>query len=153
MERRMTRSGWRKGWPWCASWAREVWIHAYQQKGASAATLEGISKILGPSAMTTYENAKKSSLVEVNSLPAPGAITIWRHGLIGWTGHAGIVVAWKDEWLDLYAGGPRFNTIEGNTNDAGGREGYIVAMKSRPLDFSKKGGRLNLLGFIHPKEV
>jgi hypothetical protein len=38
-------------------------------------------------------------------------------------------------------------SIEGNTNDAGGREGYIVAEKQRTT--LKKEDGLNVLGFIN----
>ena len=43
-------------------------------------------------------------------------------------------------------------TIDGNTNDKGGREGYIVAPIKRNIDFTIKNG-LVLKGFIHPKEI
>jgi hypothetical protein len=46
--------------------------------------------------------------------------------------------------------GKSIKTIEGNTNDKGGREGYTVASKNRLIDFTNDNG-LRMLGFIKPK--
>jgi hypothetical protein len=56
-------------------------------------------------------------------------------------GHAGVVVEAHDNY---------FKSVEGNTNDAGGREGYIVAEKRRYYTFDVDNG-LRLLGFVHPE--
>ena len=44
-------------------------------------------------------------------------------------------------------------TVEGNTNDDGSREGYMVAEKQRKIDFDVKQNGLVLMGFVHPKII
>lgn len=60
--------------------------------------------------------------------PTPGCIVVWRHA--DGKGHVGFVER-------LTGSGPQtpilLHTIEGNTNDEGGREGYEVAARVRPL--------------------
>jgi hypothetical protein len=77
--------------------------------------------------------------------PVLGAIAIWqkwKDGKATSSGHAAIVERWTDTHVI---------TIDGNTNDKGGREGYIVADgKKRSLNFDARKG-LVLLGFIHPR--
>ena len=71
-------------------------------------------------------------------------IVIWqtyKKGKAQGTGHAAIV---------MEVGEDTIKTIEGNTNDKGGREGYIVASKSRSINFTNDNG-LRMLGFIKPK--
>lgn len=63
-----------------------------------------------------------------------GMIPIWRHGKTT-NGHTGIA---KD------SGKVSFTTVEGNTNDAGSREGDGVYAKKRLM----VGGSMSLVGFI-----
>lgn len=56
----------------------------------------------------------------------PGAIFIMDYGT--GLGHTGFVVRIENNVM---------HTIEGNTNDAGSREGYIVALKTRKLSAIK----------------
>ena len=59
-------------------------------------------------------------------------MAVWRLGN-GWQGHIGIVI-------DVHQG--KFSTIEGNTNDKGGREGYIVTICKQRVGEGVKGGRV-----------
>ncbi len=71
------------------------------------------------------------------SEPCPGLIAIWQHGDTA-AGHAGIVeMKTKDG----------FYSMEGNSNEAGSREGDGVYRKKRLLT---PMGNLKLLGFIDP---
>jgi hypothetical protein len=51
----------------------------------------------------------------------PGSIFLDRRTSTDWT-HTGLVIAFHDNV---------FETIEGNTNDSGGREGYEVCKRTR----------------------
>jgi hypothetical protein len=52
---------------------------------------------------------------------APGCLFLVRRTPTDWT-HTGIVVSTNDE---------TFRTIEGNTNDDSGREGYEICLRTR----------------------
>lgn len=78
-----------------------------------------------------------------HATPEYGALMImqtFKRGKPQSTGHMGIVESWGTSIL----------TLDGNTNDTGGREGYIVARKSRPLSLKLKPDGLSIIGFIHP---
>lgn len=94
-------------------------------------------------AVRTYRHFK--GIGQVSREPVVGSIAIWqkyKDGKATSSGHAAIVERWNTTHIW---------TIDGNTNDKGGREGYIVANdKKRLINFSSKSG-LVLLGFIHPK--
>jgi hypothetical protein len=66
---------------------------------------------------------------------------IWQryeNGVKTWKGHAGLVI-------NVLANGS-FETIEGNTNSAGSREGDSVQIKIRTM--AKRMDGLNILGFV-----
>ena len=73
-------------------------------------------------------------------------LLIWqkyKNGVATAYGHAAIVEYWNESFVF---------TVDGNTNDKGGREGYIVADdKKRSRSFTKRKNGLVLKGFIHPK--
>jgi len=139
-EKRMKEVGFEKGFAWCSLFSERVWTDFYQQKGTPVA-LAKIKKLCSASAVTTYNNFKADGSFIVSSTPKIGAIVIWSHGS-GPQGHAGIVVEIVDSTT--------FKSVEGNTNDQGGREGIEVAEKTRKTNnpFSSKG--LNIKGFIYP---
>lgn len=130
-EAAMKRVGWFKGAAWCDFFAELVWTTAYRDDLKTAAIL---SKLFTGGTLRSFQNFKKSRLFTISMTPVPGALVYWKHSAT--TGHVGIVVEAPD--------GPQFRTVEGNTNDAGGREGYIVARRWRNL--SEK----SLLGFVYP---
>lgn len=132
-EKRMKAVGWAKGQAWCAYFVELVCREALPEKD------EELAKLFSASAVKTYENFQKAG--RASERPTPGSLAVWRYG-DGWQGHIGVVSEIVSENI--------FKTIEGNTNATGGREGYIVALKTRKLKqlFSAKG--LNLIGFITP---
>jgi surface antigen len=136
-EQRMKETGWVKGASWCSYFAELVWSEAY--KGTE---LESeVKSTFNGSATATYKNFDLAKWT-VSKVPQIGALAVWRHGS-GWQGHIGIVV----DVAEL-----SFKTVEGNTNDKGGREGYIVALKNRSIKTFYQANGLNLIGFVYPKE-
>jgi len=138
-EQRMKDTGWIKGASWCSFFCELVWKEAY----VGTPIFNEIEKLFSGSATATFKNfdLAKSSGWETGQTPKPGALAVWRLGN-GWQGHIGIVI-------DVHQG--KFSTIEGNTNDKGGREGYIVANKMRVLGGKYQPNGLNLIGFVYPK--
>lgn len=135
-ENMMKEVGWKEGDQWCVFFAKLTWW----QK-APAFLKPKIKSAISGSSQTTWENVSKDPAFVTSKIPKPGDMVIWqsyKNGVPQWTGHAGIVekVGFND-----------FKTIEGNTNDAGGREGYIVAQKDRTFNFDTNNG-LRLKGFI-----
>lgn len=123
---------------WCMSFAKMVWIKKFGRR-----YVDVLDKLITPSTQTTWMNFEqdKSGKFEVSKEAKRGAIVIWqnyKNGVSEWTGHAGIVQRVHSD---------KFETIEGNTNDFGGREGVLVAEKTRDYDFEKTNG-LRLKGFI-----
>lgn len=101
-------------------------------------------KLFSASAVQTYKNFQKSGGYMFNNLPQEGNIVIWQkytEGKPQWQGHAGIVYELKSQW--------EFTSIEGNTNEAGGREGTSVQIKDRKVLKDVWNG-LKVLGFIKP---
>lgn len=140
-EKRMKDVGWQDGQAWCSYFAELVWREAYKITTYD----KELAKLFSGSATQTYKNFQLSGNWEFGATPREGALAVWRYG-VGWQGHIGIVYA-LDEKDPL-----KFLTIEGNTNQAGGREGIEVAKKIRFLNKPLTTSGLNLVGFIYPKE-
>jgi len=134
-EEMMKNVGWKRGQSWCAYFVKVIWVNKYGKK------LPELDKLLSGSTQLTWKNFSDdtSGKFEVSRVPRVGDIAIWKIGTN--SGHTGIVTK---------VGATNFETIEGNTNDVGGREGYIVARRERNYDFNKSG--FKLLGFIHIKK-
>jgi hypothetical protein len=146
-EIKMKKVGFEIGNAWCALFTELVAKEALPQY-----TIQ-LDKLFSASAVQTFKNFQQyvkivngkylpSDLkVSISAAPVENSIVIWQHykgGKPDWTGHAGIVTKKISD--------TSFNSIEGNTNDVGGREGYIVASKKRTT--VKKEDGLNVLGFI-----
>lgn len=128
----------RKGDPWCMSFVKMIWTK--KTKGKYQDLLD---RLMTPSTQGTYANFKNdtSNKFEVSKKPKRGSIVIWQQYVNGspkYRGHAGIVTR---------VGFDSFNTIEGNTDDTGGREGYTVAKKKRKYNWNTNNG-LRIKGFI-----
>ena len=130
-EKKMKEVGFSAGQAWCAYFSELVWKEAGEDV-----------KPFSASAFKTYQNYEKAGRKGVTK-PEPGALVVWRsvvNGQLQWTGHIGIVIEAHDD---------HFVTIEGNTNDKGGREGIKVALKKRSYNWKADKG-LRLIGFINP---
>lgn len=128
----MESVGFQSGQAWCAYFAELVFKEAYPSN-------KDLDKHFSASAVTTFYNFQKANY-KILSKPEVGSLVIWQNQKDGkpqWTGHAGVVVE---------SNGDSFKSVEGNTNDVGGREGYIVALKSRKVQQVKNG--LQILGFV-----
>lgn len=133
-EKKMKAVGFIPSQSWCAYFCELVYKEAMPQL-----SLE-LDKLFSASATKTYDNFKKAGYV-ISGKPSPGALAVWQYGS-SWKGHIGIVTEIRSEKM--------FMSVEGNTNDKGGREGYIVAERARMLDQPLSSVGLNLLGFIYP---
>jgi hypothetical protein len=144
-EAEMREAGWEPGEAWCASFTKLVFKKAYQDQPDIQAEIE---RLFSKSATKTHANFDASDWKTRNPdgsmimKPAEGALVVWRMGK-SWAGHIGIVTKRISD--------TEFETIEGNTNEEGGREGIEVAYKRRFVtrEFKPKG--LNPIGFILPK--
>ena len=141
-ETAMKSVGWVKGYSWCVLFVKLVWKNAIADETTRAAAM----KLINPNSQATLQNfiKDKSGLFEISDKATPGAIAIFqtfKNGKGQWTGHAGLVTAAYPDY---------FESIEGNTNDAGGREGYIVATKKRKYNSAVTNG-LRLRKFISIK--
>jgi hypothetical protein len=108
-------------WPWCAGFA------CYLLRQACAATGEKLPIRTSPScdwlaasAMERDRFVTEKQAVD-RSRVSPGSFFLSRRTPTDWS-HVGIVVATHAD---------HFETIEGNTNDAGDREGYEVCRRTR----------------------
>lgn len=145
-DRYMRMVGFENGWAWCALFAELCWLkEPYTNK---AHLMPTITDCFSANAVKTYENFQndKSGLFKVGKEAQIGSVVIWEKRKKGepdktgiWTkGHAGIV---------SMVSSSGFMSIEGNTNDSGGREGIEVAEKARDYNYYDKEG-LCLKGFI-----
>jgi hypothetical protein len=136
-EQMMKDVGWRGGEAWCMYFAKAVWIKAFPKKA------ELIKKYLTGSTQQSWKNAlahPEIFKVITDGHPMPGDIVIWQNVVNPTLGHAGIEE--KRVRTDYY------KTIEGNTNQAGVREGDGVLVNERRLIPGYVDGSLKVLGFI-----
>lgn len=134
-EAEMREEGFQTGWAWCSIFARVVFVNAFPERA------DELRKLFSPSTIQTFRNFRDAAY-PIGYVPVVNHLVIWQRYLNGKpqpTGHAGIVSEVKSTW--------EFKSIEGNTNDQGGREGYIVAEHERKVLAEVKTG-LKILGFI-----
>jgi len=144
----MRQVGFENTWAWCSLFAELCWSYpVYDNKYEVFVSL---SDNFSANAVKTCENFEKDGTglfeVFVDAIPEPGDIVIWekRRGGVPvkkdiWTiGHAGIIET---------ASTLSFVSIEGNSNNKGGREGIEVSRKIRSYSWKEKDG-LALKGFI-----
>jgi hypothetical protein len=136
--KKMISVGWQPGQSWCAYFFKLVWLEAYADNAVIKAK---INQHGCGGAMNTFENYKTDPLFKTSMIPLPGAGVIFEDGKT-WNGHAGIVIKVLDKGT--------IQTIEGNTNTNGSREGYEVAVKTRALDMPYNPNGLNIKAFIYP---
>lgn len=136
---KMNSVGMVDGYAWCCLFTELCWVEAYKEFNPEVLPL--LAKEFTAGTVRTFRHFK--SLGWTSKTPEAGDIVIWqsyKSGRAKTSGHAAIVIEVNDNSL---------KTIEGNTNDKGGREGYIVAEKNRTIDFDNDNG-LRMLGFIKP---
>ena len=134
-ENRMIDVGFVKGHAWCAYFTELVFKEAYPEKSKE------LDRLFSGSTIQTFKNFRDADYL-IGYAPQVSTLVIWqtmKDGKPQATGHAGVVVSVKDTW--------QFESVEGNTNYFGGREGYIVAKKERKVFADVQNG-LKILGFI-----
>ncbi len=121
-----------KGDPWCAVFVRAAWMWNYGKRYPQ------LDSLLHKHVLTMYRNFQNdtSGKFIVNQTPKTGAIFIMNKG--GGNGHTGFVE-------NVYNDGT-FSTIEGNTNEVGGREGVKVGRVIR------KQSDAQIVAYIHLKQ-
>lgn len=135
---RMKAVGFYRGASWCGFFVMLVLFQAYSD---AIGILTYLKKYCSPSTHQMWLNFKASKEVITGQIPKLGAVVIWQEGDTT-NGHTGLV-----SWVAT--DGKTFKSIEGNTNGAGGREGYRVWENSHTvgLPHSEKG--TNLMGFAY----
>lgn len=144
-QRRMEQVGWYPGMAWCMLYAELVWSEAYFEAGHSDVVVR-VSQGFSAGVTETWNKVRRQKLFKVGNKPVKGAIAVWQqfnNGVADWRGHSGIVLSHNDS---------DFQSIEGNTNTKGSRDGDTVAIKKRGYSFLNTSG-LVLQGFIYPEVV
>jgi hypothetical protein len=134
-EKKMKAVGFQKTHAWCAYFTELVFKEAFPER------FKELDKLFSAGTIQTFRNFRDASY-PVSNVPKEGNLVIWqtfKNGEPQTTGHAGVVVQVVDN--------DTFYSVEGNTNDGGGREGYIVAKKLRNFIPNVQNG-LKVLGFI-----
>lgn len=140
-ERKMRAVGkWKPPFAWCACFVRLVWMEAFKELNLPTDTIDSV---MVPGVLNTYNGFIRSKKFVVSKKPVVGALAVWRSGKTAF-GHIGIVTQVNSD---------RFQCCEGNTNSEGGREGLMVAVRPRRLDFTPRARGLYLLGFVHPPKI
>jgi hypothetical protein len=132
----------KNGHAWCVYFCWLCWQLTYNDFSIS---FEIAKAEFSGGAVRTYRNFKEIGWTSKE--PGVGSIAIWqkyKDGVATSSGHAAIVEYWNESYIF---------TVDGNTNDKGGREGYIVADdKKRSRSFIPTKNGLVLKGYIHPKK-
>jgi len=130
------KAGQKDGEAWCSYFGEGCCVEAYPERKAE------LEKLFDASAVQTYKNFKDAGFHITSTDPEPGDLAIFQKFIKGvrqWQGHLCIV-----ETVNAPIG---FDTIDGNTNVAGSREGTTVMdRKKKSFKFNPDG--LSLLGFI-----
>jgi hypothetical protein len=141
-EEKMIATGWGETQAWCAYFTELVFSEVYDPVGLA----KDLDRYFSGSARRTLKKFSEAEGWETGTVPVEGAVAIWKlvkGGKDKWQGHAGIVTKVLDSHME---------TVEGNTNSAGSREGGLVAEKNRKYKFKVENG-LALEGFVYPKGI
>lgn len=109
-----------EAWPWCAGFVSYVLKQACQTQGVRSPISTSFSCDLLASGAKQKNRFLRGTRANPDTLP-PGSIFLNRRTATDWV-HTGIVVAAHADSIE---------TIEGNTNDEGSREGYEVCRRFR----------------------
>lgn len=130
----LKEAGHKDGEAWCCYFAEAVFCESFPAQNAE------LRKLFSASTIQTFQNFKEAGY-EVTDIPKVGSLVIWQRykdGKPTWQGHAALVTKVNPDGS--------FQTIEGNTNSAGSREGDSVQEKVRKIIRTENG--LNVLGFV-----
>lgn len=127
-------AGQKNGEAWCCYFGEGVFCEALPEKEPE------LRKLFSANCFQTYVNFLQAGY-KCSLKPVPGALVIFQYlvnGVLTTRGHAGICETVISE--------TQFTCIEGNTNEAGSREGNTVAVKTR--DTLKRDNGLVVVCFI-----
>lgn len=134
-EMKMKTMGWLTGYAWCCFFAELVWKESFEKYKPEYVKV--LNKLFSGSVVQTFRNFNYMPVdFQVSLKPEIGSLVCWQSLKNPTQGHIGIVV-------EVLSDGS-FKSIEGNTNENGSREGYIVGLKSRKLNVPG----MKTLGFI-----
>jgi hypothetical protein len=140
-ERKMIDVGWTLGWAYCALFAKLCTLEFLAQfDSAKFLQTDVLSPLFSPMATVSYNRFKKAGYTA--EMPGLNTLVVWQHYENGEpqpTGHMAILKSFENGNL---------NTIDGNTNLAGSREGDGIYEKNRTLKENVITG-LKFLGFIN----
>lgn len=134
--RLLHNAGQKDGEAWCAYFCEGVYKEALPDYFGL------FDKVFSASAVQTWKNCLKSDLFKCDKVFSSGCLAVWqnyKNNEAQWSGHIGIG--------NFMTPQNTFYSIEGNTNNNGSREGYMVAERIRHVDFGTKSNGLVLLGF------
>lgn len=135
-EKKMRGAGFYTLAAWCGFFCRLCYKEAEQFK---------VLKLISGSAVLTMKQAAAAGNWHTEA--KSGAVVVYRmfkNGKPKSTGHMGIVTE---------VHGDKFDTVEGNTTEYGGREGLVVARRlGRSYKWDTQDG-LRLMGFIYPEDL
>lgn len=132
--RLLIEAGQLAGEAWCCLFMEGIHKEAYPER------FEEIDNIFTKGAVSTFENLKKE--FPVLTYPKVNAMAFWQkyvEGKASWQGHTGLVTRVNAD--------DSFESVEGNTNEAGSREGTTVMAKPHRMNWDTMSG-LRLIGFI-----
>jgi hypothetical protein len=115
--------GFRKGYSWCALFVRAVVLSLLERHFPGHANNKKVRLCLTAGVLLTYAKCKGSNLFICNSESQDCSIGFFGHGR--GLGH--------EVYIQNRINPNLMNTIEGNTNEAGSREGDCVAEKTRKI--------------------
>ncbi|WEK18182.1 MAG: CHAP domain-containing protein [Candidatus Pedobacter colombiensis] len=138
-EAKMKSAGWYRGAPWCAFFAKSVFAEVYAEDKRTAPI---IRNTFTGGVIDTLKRVKAEGTFATGPEPKVGALVMWRMGKTS-SGHAGIVIS-------VDKANNTMQTIEGNTNASGSREGDCVAKKLRTIHRDFRSDGLNVEGYIYP---
>lgn len=133
----MDKAGWYLKAAWCAFFVRAMLMLAFKDEK----NLAVIKKCCSGNAQLTFKNFKADGTFKTGMTPKDGALAVWQFGN-STSGHIGFVKKGKHSFNTM-------ETIEGNTNGNGSREGDQVAIKLRTIDRPHTDTGLNLIGFVY----
>lgn len=138
LDSKMRKQGFYRGASWCGFFIKVVMNDVYEY----TEYWKQLSHLLSASTHEMWINFTNSKYIFFTSkIPKIGSIVIWQEG-DGTNGHTGIVTSVSDD-------GNHFTSIEGNSNNDGSINGYMVAENKHTLGLPHNIHGLNILGFIY----
>ena len=144
-QRRIKEKGWKKGESWCVYACEADWKEAHPDE-----VFDLLDELFSANAVRTWENFWNHPDFITSDTPVVGAMAIYKKVKDGdasfvndteWIrGHACTVIGYNKDV---------FVSVDGNSNDDGSREGYMMTKLTKNYDFKVQNG-LQLLGFVYP---